>query len=36
MEDNYDNDYITLSENEYFSDEVTEITPVPLAKKVRV
>src|SRR5947209_1483521 len=35
MEDNYDNDYITLSKNEYFSDEVTEITPVPLAKKKR-
>jgi hypothetical protein len=36
MEDNYyQEDYITLSENENFSDEVTEITPVPQAKKKR-
>ncbi|CAB4404794.1 unnamed protein product [Rhizophagus irregularis] len=28
-----DQDYITLSENEDSSDEITEITPIPLAKK---
>jgi hypothetical protein len=28
-----DQDYITLSENEGSSDEITEITPIPLAKK---
>ena len=35
MEDNSDQNYITLSENEDFSDNVTEITPVPLARKKR-
>ena len=33
MENNNDQDYITLSENEDSSDELVEITPVPLAKK---
>jgi hypothetical protein len=33
MEENYNQEnYITLSENEDFSDDITEITPVPLAK----
>ena len=35
MEDNSDQNYITLSENEDFSDNVTEITPVLLARKKR-
>ncbi|GES93414.1 zinc finger BED domain-containing protein 1-like [Rhizophagus clarus] len=36
MENNNDQDYIiTLSENEGSSDEIVEITPIPLAKKKR-
>jgi hypothetical protein len=33
MENNNNQDYISLSENESSSDEVVEIIPTPLARK---